>query len=61
METVTSGQGPYPAGENNYSGGVSGWEITNGTSTLTFASIDVLAYSNINLNFKLASFAGHFW
>ncbi|MCT4629899.1 GEVED domain-containing protein [Winogradskyella sp.] len=54
----STGSGPYPTGDDNFVSGSRGWEANNTTSTLTFNSLDVSGFSNIELNFRLASFAG---
>ncbi|REG89954.1 T9SS type A sorting domain-containing protein [Winogradskyella sediminis] len=54
----STGSGSHPIGDNNFVSGARGWEVNNGTSTVTFSSLDVSVYTNIELNFRLASFSG---
>ncbi|WP_040281428.1 beta strand repeat-containing protein [Psychroserpens damuponensis] len=56
--TYSTDDGPYPVGDNNFVSGSRGWEANNTTSTITFSSVDISAFSNTRLDFRLASFAG---
>lgn len=55
--STSSGAGDFPASDM-FSEGTQGYEVSNTTSTLAFDAIDTSAFTNIDLSFDLASFAG---
>lgn len=52
-----TGNGAYPS-DPKYVSGIYGHQVNNGTKTLTFNDINTSLYSDIELNFRLASFSG---
>lgn len=52
--TYTAGR-PNPT--NKYASGSSCWELNNGTSALTFNSVNTASYKNISLSFHIASYS----
>ncbi|MFD0964451.1 hypothetical protein [Pseudofulvibacter geojedonensis] len=55
--SMSSGNGIFPSAPM-YSEGAQGYQVSNSNSTLSFDPIDSSTYSNIDLSFDLASFAG---
>lgn len=56
--SIATGTGPFPAGDNNFVSGSRAIEESNGTSTVTFASVNASTYSSVYFTCRLASFAG---
>lgn len=55
--SVSSGNGNTPS-DPMYSGGSQGIQVNNSTSTVEFATINSLLYTNLEFSIRLASFSG---
>jgi predicted secreted protein len=54
VSSGTNGASGNPANANLFSGGSKGWQLVNGTSTLTFSNQSLAGYSNVRLKVRLA-------
>ncbi len=56
--TFSTGTGPFPSGAPRFSDGSQGYQVSNSTVNVDFASVDTSTNTTVNLSFDLAAFSG---